>query len=154
MPGLRPRYQIGLIPCTSGKKAGGRTPLTLYKGPGFSTMMKHAQQRCDVIMIMSARYGLLGLNDPVSYYDAYLPDLDDDARSALMERVRCAVLPGWDCRSPILSYLPKAYHEFLVQAKPALTRKLRRPYSNLGMLHLPTVLSNEVKGYGTNPARR
>lgn len=154
---MKPRtYDFGLIPCTSGKRPDGLTPLTLYKGGPFSLMMRHAQQRCGEILIMSAKYGLLGLQDPVRYYDAYLPDLTEAERAALAWRIKSsekllgASAPG----TRILSYLPRAYHEFLAGAKPEIVGALKRPYANLPSLSLYAVLSHEIKNYGTHPARR
>jgi len=117
-------------------------------------MMRHAQQRCDKILIMSAKYGLLEMDSPVSYYDAYLPTLTEAERARLVEQLRCQIVPGWDCSSRVLSYLPKAYYEFLAEVKPALASKLHRPYRKLPMLTLYKILSNEVTHYGIHPARR
>lgn len=155
-------YDVAIIPCTSGKHANGLTPLTLYKGGPFKLMMRHAQQRTHSILIMSAKYGLLRLDDPVSYYDAYLPDLDATGRAELIERIRNRplvelLLPGEqreDDQPLVLSYLPKAYHQLLMEALEFSKSKYRRPYANLGMLSLFAVLSNEIKNYGKLPARR
>ena len=149
-------YDAAIIPCTSGKRPDGMTPLTLYKGGPFSLMMRHAAQRCQVILIMSAKYGLLWTDDPVRYYDAYLPDLNADQRKALIYRIRSK--PDMDMvfgpGRRVLSYLPKAYAELLAEALPAAVPVIHRPYSNLPSLSLFKVLSNEIRNYGTQPSRR
>lgn len=148
-----PRYQLALIPCTRRKSPVGVTPLTLYRSSGFVTMVKHAQQRCDRILIMSAKYGILGPEDRVAYYDAYLPTLPQEQRSKLAlliaERVEDLELLQINPKA-VLSYLPKAYYEFLQEEVPVLKSwapQIRRPYKNLSNLALIKVLSNEIKGF-------
>ena len=101
-------YDIGVIPCTSGKRPEGLTPLTLYKGLPFSLMMRHAQQRCRVILIMSAKYGLLELTDPVSWYEAYLPELSASERGKLLSLLRAQALKKLVGRK-VLWYPNRAY---------------------------------------------
>lgn len=150
---MKPHYDVALIPCTSQKNPEGKTPASLYKGGPFSLMMRHAMQRCDSVLIMSAKYGLLRLTDPVSYYDAYIGDLDKEERQALVKRIQAE--PWVELyRGRILSYLPLAYWEVFKEAKPALAETCARPYRKLPMLTMYSVLSNEIKGYGTHPARR
>ncbi len=149
------RYELGIIPCTASKNPAGLTPLTLYKGGPFSLMMRHATQRCDRVLIMSAKYGLLDLNDPVRWYEAYLPTLDDPQKAELRARIQQQKITT-ACTSVFgaISYLPKAYWDFLSSAKPALCADTHRPYKSLPMLTLFKVLSNEVANYGIIPARR
>ena len=52
-------WDVGIIPCTKSKWSTGLTPLSLYKGAAFSMMMKHSSQRCNNILIFSAKYGFL-----------------------------------------------------------------------------------------------
>lgn len=158
---LAPRWDLGVIPCTSGKNPDGVTPTTLYKGTLFANMMKHAVQRCDHVLIMSAKFGLLRLDDPVSYYDAYLPDLSPQMRERLKVRVRAQLAEGipqtlskpWDQRR-VISYLPKAYHAFLLEASPAVAQRMRRPFEGMGMFRLVNCLSAEVACYGKSPSCR
>lgn len=146
------QFQLALIPCTAKKNAIGMTPLTLYKGGPFALMMKHAQQRADTILIMSAKYGLLHLSDPVRYYDAYVPNLSQVERVALIERIK---KQAQDLGSlSTLSYLPRAYFEVLAEAAPEWSKTIRRPYKTLPSLTLFKVLSNEIKSYGVTPSRR
>lgn len=158
---LSPRWDLGIIPCTAGKNPDGVTPLTLYKGATFQTMVKHACQRCDHLLILSAKYGLLRITDPVSYYDAYLPELDDRARQALRLKVRAQLAEGipqalrkpWGSRR-VLSYLPHAYDEFLRLEAPAFRHVFRRPYAGQNMLTLLATLTAEIQAYGKQPSMR
>ena len=164
--GNKPRWDLGIIPCSSTKDPNAVTAQTLYRGGPFATMMKHARQRCDKIFIMSARYGLLALDDPVVWYEAYLPDLTANERRFLAQRIEDqlsfekAVLPG----ASVLSYLPLAYHQFLrgtlgvgeLAVDPDFTEhwRYRRPYHNLPSLVMMSTLVHETRNYGTHPARR
>lgn len=154
-----PRYDVGIIPCTAGKHAEGMTARTLYKGGGFATMMRHAAQRCDKVLIMSAKFGLITLDAPVSYYDAYLPDLSPQMRERLIVRMGKQVdelvwggMPEGQMPR-ILSYLPQAYYETLIIARP-ISDFVLRPYKKLGMLKLTACLSAEIAGYGHTFQRR
>lgn len=147
------RWGLALIPCTAGKRIDGQTPLSLYKGGPFALMMNHARQRAERIMIMSAKYGLLNLDEPISWYDAFLPNLDPQARARLIVRMRGQIDPGWS-QTRVLSYLPKAYYETLLEANPPVVSTFRRPYRKLPSLVLYKILSNEIKNYGTHPSRR
>lgn len=147
------RYDIALIPCTKTKNPVGVTPATLYKGGPFSLMMQHAQQRCDRIVIMSAKFGLLKMDDRVHDYEAYLPALTEGERTKLeyLMRIQAERLDG----GSICSYLSKAYYDFLADCVPLETMaRVRRPYRKLPMLTLYRVLSNEIKGYEAGYARR
>lgn len=158
---LSPRWDLGVIPCTAGKNPDGVTPLTLYKGSMFGAMMKHAQQRCDHVLIMSAKFGLLRLNDPVAYYDTYLPDLSPQMRERLKVRVRAQIAEGipqalrkpWTERR-VLSYLPEAYYQFLLEAATGPVSFWSRPYKGLAMFGLINCLTAEIAGYGSQPSRR
>ena len=146
-------FDIGVIPCTSGKHPGGLTPLTLYKGGPFSMMMKHAQQRCGRILIMSAKYGLLELTDKVQWYEAYLPNLLPAEREALLKKLREQALVKFrGCR--VLWYASRAYYEALAEAAPEVIPNICRPYKTLPSLTLYKVLSNEIQNHGVFPARR
>lgn len=148
--GLTPRWDVGIVACSSSKHPGGMTPLTLYKGAPFSVTMKHACQRCDRVLIMSAKYGLLDLADPVRYYDTYIGNLSPVERALLWRDIRYAdKLPRG---ATVLSYLPEAYQKLLDEALPWLV--VRRPYAHIRFITMMAILSKETKNYGKQPARR
>lgn len=147
-----PCYELGIIPCSKAKNAVGVTPLTLYRTTLFSVMVRHAQQRCGRILIMSAKYGLLRPNDRVAHYDSYLPTLGLQQRERLAGEM---LIQWWSLHlgevdpSQVLCYLPKAYFDFMARLVHYQTwaQGLRRPYKSLGVLPLIKVLSNEIKGF-------
>lgn len=149
------RWAVGLVACSASKRPNGINPLTLYKGAIFATTIHHASQRCDRILIMSAKYGLLDLADPVRWYDAYLGNLDARQRAVLKAKiVDGGKLRDFQRDASVLSYLPKDYHDLLMEALPHLAPITRRPYANLPMMRFIKVLANETKNYGKEPARR
>lgn len=148
------RYELAIIPCTRAKNPLGVTPLTLYRSTPFSVMIKHAQQRCGRILIMSAKYGLLRPDDRITNYDVYLPQLRPEERAKLRgelcsqwRREKLVEVPP----EGVLSYLPKAYYDFLAETSHFAdwAPRIRRPYKSLSLLKLVEVLSNEIKGFET-----
>lgn len=147
------RWDVGFIPCSASKNPTGTTPATLYKGTIFAAQMKHALQRCDQIIIVSAKYGLLRLTDQVSWYDQYLGDMTEEDLVKWRKVVAGQLehLPRWYWKRR-LSYLPQNYQDQLLLAAPWL-EPLRRPYA-VRMHTQSRILSNEIKNYATNPSRR
>jgi hypothetical protein len=148
-----PRYDLALIPCTSRKNITGMTARSLYMGGPFATMMRHAQQRADRILILSAKFGLLELDAPVSYYDAYLPDLSPQMRERLIVRLRGQLQAYSQAHKPweqtrTLSYLPLAYYEAVAEASRSVAETFCRPYRKLPMIRCTAVLSAEIVTYG------
>jgi len=154
VPFLSDCYDVGIIPCTSQKWPDGKTPMSLYRGPPFNAMVLHAQQRCKEILFLSAKHGLIRANEPIDWYDVYLPNLSDKERAVLIEQIRAKPWVELYAGKRILSYLPKAYFELLAEAKPALCATMRRPYKRLGNLQTIQILRAETKNYGKNPAMR
>jgi len=146
---------VGLVACSASKRPNGINPLTLYRGALFATTIHHASQRCDRILIMSAKYGLLDLADPVRYYGVYLGNLGVLERAALIAKIEGEGKMRYLQRDArVLSYLPMEYHSLLMQALPQLQGTISRPYAGLPMLRFIRTLSNEVKNYGAQPSRR
>jgi hypothetical protein len=149
------QYDVGFISCSGSKNPTGATAITLYRGSVFGTQMRHAQQRCHEVVIVSAKYGLLRPSDPVRWYDQYLGDLSPDGREALKLRIR-EQAKGFPVASWVrrLSYLPTAYHTLVLEAIPELADPpLRRPYV-IRMHTQIAILSKEIQNYGKQPSRR
>lgn len=141
-------YQLGIVPCTKTKHPTASTAQTLYRSGGFSLTMRHAQQRCDRVIIMSAKYGLLQLNDAVRYYDMTIAQMVRSEREALIEKL-WHQMPRY-AGERTLSYLPKLYYEVAHEALSSIASKWDRPYKHLGMLKLWAQLSQEIKDYEKN----
>jgi hypothetical protein len=115
--------------------------------------LRHAQQRCGRVIIMSAKYGLLELQDPVSWYEAYLPALSAEDRASLLVRLRKQALEKL-AGERVLWYPSTAYWDAFAEAAPELAKSVSRPYHKLSALMLRKVLSKEIKNYGFIPSRR
>lgn len=116
--------------------------------------MTHAHQRADRIMIMSAKHGLVDLDTPMRYYDAFITSISTQERLELIAKVRKQVEPLIGLRT--ISYLWIPYHEVIVEASPHFAGSLRRPYQGLPTMPatLQKILSREVANYGSCPSRR
>lgn len=145
-----PRYDLGVIACSASKYPVAAAPAVgLYKGAPFSIAFKHAQQRCDRILIMSAKHGLVWPQQVLPWYDLFIGSLTEGQKKELVEKMREVVASL--ALKTVLSYLPQAYHELFIQAVPSA--RISRPYK----LKTPTkcaILSREIQGYGKYPQRR
>lgn len=155
-------FRLALLPCTKTKNPHGLTAQTLYSGGAFSLMMRHAQQRADRIMILSAKYGLLDLADPVEPYEQWLPDLKPEERQRLARLVEFQLL-ALQLEEPVLviSYLPKAYHEFFRGVNgdgvsPGYTKAwiYRRPFAKVAFTKYFVTFANEIKSYAEGKPQR
>jgi hypothetical protein len=150
-----PRYDLALIPCAHNKNPTGVNPRTLYRSTVFITSLRHALQRCDRILILSSKYGLIRPDDPVSYYEAYLPTLTQQQLSTLREKL----FLQWGIHqlervppSRVLCYLSKSYYEILATTTHFSTWSLGllRPYKTLGNVQLIKALCHEIREFETS----
>ena len=144
-------YELAIIACTATKNPMGKTAMTLYRGGPFSLNVRHAQMRADKLLIMSAKYGLLRPDDPVEYYDLYLPDLFGFEREELVELVsqQGKALELLKVGRAI-SYLPLAYFALLEEALPAFAERMDRPFKGVGMMRAWKIMSEELAQVQTN----
>ena len=81
--------RICIIGCGSPKAAGRQLARALYTGPLFTDALGWAEvQGFDLILILSAYYGLLDLEREVEPYDLVLAELAEPRRLALGAHVR------------------------------------------------------------------
>lgn len=151
-------YDLALIPCTKNKNPMGVTPASLYRSSPFSITMRHAQQRCGRVLIMSAKYGLLDLTDRVAYYDWFIATLTEAQRVAMIGELRTSIeakkLLAFD-PTKTLSYLPALYFQTLAaETGSHWAMHVVRPYKKLPSLTMMKVLSNETKGFETTGLAR
>lgn len=111
-------------------------------------------QRCDKVMIMSAKYGLVSMTEPLRYYDLFINDLDADQLSQLKQKLITQVkeLEG----KKVLCYLWIPYFEVIRSVAPEIANKFKRPYLGLPTMPaaLQAILTREVQNYGIHPSRR
>lgn len=147
------RWDVGFISCSSSKNPSGQTARTLYRGAIFITQFRHALQRCNEVVIVSAKYGLLRPDDHATWYDQYLGNLSPAEMLRWKAMVASQLKPfdpgRWSRR---LSYLPIMYQSAVEEACPELF-PLRSPYRIRAITQI-SILSKEIKNYGQIPSRR
>lgn len=145
------KYDLGIIPCTKTKNVNGQTARTLYTGGPFSLFIRHAQQRCTRVVIMSAKYGILQLDHAVNYYDATMATLTIEQRAELLVKLREQLQRYVGLRT--LAYVPKVYYEIALEALPPVVGGWDRPYKTMPMLPLWARLKKEIADHeAENPA--
>lgn len=154
MTGVIRRYNLALIPCSERKNPVGSTARSLYRGAGFSLMMRHAAQNSERILILSARHGLLSPEDEVHWYNTYLPNLNQTEKSRLVLKIKQQLVNYPWSQGTIISYLPEAYYRLMEEVDPLFASKIARPYKGVRLLSLYKTLALELDNYGKNPARR
>lgn len=149
---LTGRFDVAIIPCGGAKHPpspyGPYKAALLYKGTPFRKNLEHAQIFAERVLILSAKYGLVDLDDKIEWYEAYLPDLDVRERWILHNRIKDQYIFKHLNRmhatgGQFVSYLPKAYQEALDAALPWLQPS--RPYAGLTMLQMIKRLNQETR---------
>ncbi len=148
--GFSPRYELGIISCGKKKNPLATKARSLYTGTLFRLTLLHALQRCDQVVIMSAKYGLLSPDDNVKFYELHIKTLTWKEKQQLENKIQKQFRSYSECKT-VLSYLPKDYQE--VFNKAVSQTKVFRPY-HLGLHKKTRTLSNEIKNYGKAPSRR
>ncbi len=129
------KFRLGLIPC-GGKKRKELADLRadqLYIGSIFQVIFRHALQNCDEVLIMSARFGLVRVDQRLPYYEAFVKTISIEERRNLIELLQSQDPGLWP--RPVCSYLPEAYWQIVEQAIPS-ARFFQRPYKGLRLTTL------------------
>ena len=116
-------------------------------------LMKHASQRCDRILILSGKHGLISPDAKISWYDSWINTLPPDEYLQLTDRVSHQ-LQALSEPVAVLCYLPKAYYGLLEDAGIPSTWTIHRPYASVAFTAFKKTFANEIKNYGVLPARR
>jgi len=78
---------VALIGCSKTKTVGTRPARDLYTGQLFKAALAHAERTADVVLILSARHGLLSLDTEVESYDEPLRAASNVERNSWAYRV-------------------------------------------------------------------
>jgi len=79
--------RIGLVACSATKAPEARPASQLYRGQLHRLALDYARFTCDEVFILSARHGLVHLDDVLEPYDSHLLQLSRGGREAWGERV-------------------------------------------------------------------
>ena len=93
------KVSLGLIACSKSKGPKRSLAFLLYQGALFRKSLSLASRRCDHVCILSAKHGLVNLNDPLEPYEQTLSGMALSERKAWARKV-CAQIadqyPGAD----------------------------------------------------------
>lgn len=129
-----------VVPCSGAKALGERlSARERYTGSLHRLAMQAglALTAPERVRILSARYGLLRLDDPTAPYDVELGKLSRDDHRALCSKVHCEACsmywedgkqPGY-VMAPVVALVPRAYLDVL-RRSPLLDRALVAPLAD------------------------
>jgi len=145
--------RVGLIACSASKQAAASPASRLYTGDLFRKSLAWAGLHCDEALILSARHGLVALDQLLAPYDdalqtksaarraewgrAVAADLDaryklfhgDEARPT----VCFVLLAGRTYVDPLLKALEKSENARPGRERPELAYTVERPLKSLGI---------------------
>lgn len=87
---------IVIIPCGARKRGSPAAAKELYTGPYYRACLRYARSLTsdDQIFILSGKYGLLALDDPVEPYEMSIHDAQAVTLPTLQQQVRRRRLSG------------------------------------------------------------
>jgi hypothetical protein len=132
---------LAIIPCGARKRQGTHVARELYVGPYFRAALRWAETgRFDRVLILSAKHGLVDLDDQVESYD--LTFGDEGAVTADVVRQQSYLRLAKHC-SPVQCVGGAAYRDMVRQVWPRATSPVDG-CTSMGA-HL-RVLTNLAKG--------
>lgn len=114
----RKKYLL-ILPCSKRKKPVSKAQaLELYDGPFYRVVRKAKPQNLD-ILILSAKYGLIGSNESISYYDQMMTaERAEELASEIIMKLEKSLRYG--CYDEIFINLGKTYMLALDEGKNML----------------------------------
>lgn len=80
--------KVALLACSKRKAGSPKAVRFFYLGSTFTKSIIYCKPRFDRVLVLSAKYGLLELDQIIEPYDLTLRDMDPEARSAWAKKVR------------------------------------------------------------------
>ena len=115
---------IALISCGKAKKKGTHRAQDLYIGGFFKLSLEYCKKHYDKVYILSAKYGLLELDNIISDYNFTLKDASVAERKIWSAKVLIELNSKISASDVIVMHAGKMYSEFLNKA----LRKQLRPF--------------------------
>ena len=113
---------VGLVACCSKKEDKKTKAVDMYKSTLFTSSMKYLKKRCDKIYILSAKYGLVELDNEIDVYNVTLNKINSKNRllwsnnvivelrkKVDLEKDTFIILAGLKYREHIIKYI-KSYN--------------------------------------------
>lgn len=123
--------KVGLISCTKKKKSSSCQAQELYsESTLFSYALDYCQKHYDKIYILSAKYGLVELNQKIKPYNLTLKTMKKDERKKWAEKTANGLRKKIKKEDILYFHAGKYYREFLI---PLLNNKTKIPLKRLGI---------------------
>jgi len=120
--------KIGLISCAKKKKAFSCQAQELYSESSFfNYVLDYCQKHYDKIYILSAKHGLIELNQKIKPYDLTLKTMKKDGRKKWAEKVINQLKKKINREDVIYFHAGKYYREYLI---PLLNNQIKIPLKN------------------------
>jgi cytoplasmic iron level regulating protein YaaA (DUF328/UPF0246 family) len=121
---------VSFISCVKEKRKGKYKAKDLYISDFFKKSLKYCLNTHDKVYILSAKYGLLDLEDMIEDYDMTLNDFSKSQRIEWSDKVYEQVQPRIDDNDTLYFYVGQNYREFLL---PLLKNTFHIPLEGLGI---------------------
>jgi hypothetical protein len=111
--------RIGLIGCSKKKKSYSTKAQELYQGALFQKSLTLCKlKRFDAIYILSAKHGLVFLDQVLAPYEHALSDMSISQRADWAKKVRQQLLEKGESYSQLWFYCGFLYHQYFIGEKP------------------------------------
>lgn len=109
--------KVGLVPCTKSKKYYPCPARIMYSAsPIFRWTLKYALSTCDKVYILSAKHGLLELDDIINFYNVSFDESSIEERKEWAGKVLSDLRAKTSLENDeFLILVGKDYYEFLLE---------------------------------------
>lgn len=106
--------KLALISCGKAKRQGTHKAQDLYIGSYFKKTLSYAKKQCDEVYILSAKYGLLTLDQIVTSYELKITQMSKKQRNLWGVGVAKQLRAKYIHQEDIYIYAGRAYYEPLL----------------------------------------
>jgi hypothetical protein len=138
---------IGLVACAKTKLDRPAPARELYTSPLFKMSLAYAEQRCASVFILSAKYGLVTLDQQLEPYDDTVKRMKQRERQLWASRVLAALRPLLGVDTPVLALASGDYLNPLIEAHLAHGEGelyLRQPLQGMQIGHRLSFLKQSL----------
>lgn len=108
--------RVALISCVKKKKRGYHRARDLYASPLFRLSLAYTSHFYDAVYVLSAKYGLLGLDRRINSYEVSLKHMPASRRRLWARAVAEQIDRTLPAKAEIHFFCGKRYREFLIEA--------------------------------------
>lgn len=107
------KRKVGLISCTKSKREGKHRAESLYTSPLFKKSFEYSLRRFDNIHLLSAKHGVLDLDEKIECYDKTLNNMDYEEREKWSKRVASELNEKYSKNDTLFFLCGKRYYELV-----------------------------------------